>query len=214
MATAEELKSLTKPKLIERVCELQSENESLKKQNEQINAALESINQRLIDIERNFNLSSQYNRRSCIEISGIPVNISGDKLEEEVIKIYASAGYKVQDRELAHHEIQSCHRIGKKGKTICRMVNRKFAEVALYNSKKLKDSKVYENKIFINNSFCKDFNHFNYIIRKANKARKIHRFKIQQGVHHNQVTENGEFIEIAHQTDLTNLGITLETITL
>ena len=101
-----------------------------------------SINERLIEIERNFNLSSQYNRRSCIEISGIPDDIPVHKLEDEVIKIYKTAGFKVEERELDHHEIQACHRIAKKGKIICRMVNRKFAEVALYNSKKLKDTKV------------------------------------------------------------------------
>ena len=113
----------------------------------------------------------------------------------------------MEERELDHHEIQACHRIGKKGKTICRMVNRKFAEVALYNSKKLKDTKVYENSIYINNSFCREFNHFNFVIRKA---KAIHWYKIKPGVHFIQMTDKGEFSKISHKNDLIKLGISLE----
>ena len=57
MATAGEFKHLSKPKLIEKICELQSENESLKKINQQMSNNIASINERLVEIERNFNLS-------------------------------------------------------------------------------------------------------------------------------------------------------------
>ena len=56
------------------------------------------------------------------------------------------------------------HRVGKKGSTIVKFMNRTFAEVALYNGKQLKDTAIYgpRNKVYNNNSFCKEFAHINY----------------------------------------------------
>ena len=191
-----------KPKLVELIATLQLENSTLNMVN-----TMDSMNQRLIDIERKQNLSAQYGRRNCIELTGIPSSVPDQNLENEVIKIYNQAGFKVHGQGLSKQDIEACHRIGKKGKTIARMVNRKFAEVALYNGKNLKDINMYEHKVYVNNSFCREFNNINYILRSCIKKKTIYRFKIKHGVHYLKLDEDGDFTEISHISDLENLGV-------
>ena len=63
-------------------------------------------------------------------------------------------------------------------------MNRAFAEVAVYNGKQLKDTNIYgqRDKVYINNSFCKEFAHINYVIRNAAKRKTIFRYKIKHGI--------------------------------
>lgn len=109
-------------------------------------------------------------------------------------------------KRLAKTDITACHRIGFKGKTIVWFVNRQFTSDILYNGKKLKNKENFKN-IYINNSFCKEFGFLNYQIRKAQKAKKLFRYKVKNGINLVQATQDGEFCEITHRNDLVNLGI-------
>ena len=67
-------------------------------------------------------------------------------------------------------DIQATHRVGKKGVTIVKFVNLKFAYEGLRCGKNLKDSKLYGNSggIYINNSFSiKVGEKFNEISHKS-----------------------------------------------
>ena len=149
-------------------------------ENENINKSLLNINKRLEDLERRENAKLQYNWRNYVEISGIPANIPNNQLEREVCKIYKSAKFLVDENNLSGYDIEACHRVGKKGSTIVKFMNRKFPEVALYNGKQLEDTDIYgpRNKVYVNNSFCKEFAHINYVIRNAAKRKTIFRYKI------------------------------------
>ena len=109
---------------------------------------------------------------------------------------------------LEKHQIQACHRIGKKGITICKFTNRKYAQESLYCGKNLKDVEIYgeNSRIYINNSFWDEFKYLNFLIRKA-KGKEIVKWRIKRGIKLIHVNEGEEFVEITHKLDLIKLGI-------
>ena len=119
-------------------------------------------------------------------------------------KIYKSAKFLVNENNLSGYDIVACHRFSKKGSTIVKFMNKKFAEVALYNGKQPKDTDIYglRNKVYVNNSFCKEFAHINYVIRNAAKPKTIFRYKIKHGINFVMLKENNEFVELTNLNDL------------
>ena len=67
----------------------------------------------IIDLEIHNNNVDQYSRRSNVEISGIPQSVSNNQLEEKVVDIL-----KAIDVNITSNEIEACHRLGKKKKTV------------------------------------------------------------------------------------------------
>ena len=197
--------SLTKPQLVQLIESLKNENDMLKT----LNLQIVKNETRLEKLEREQNLHFQYQRRDTVEITGIPPNVHQDDLEGEVIKIFDAMEVKVNGQQLSKIQIHACHRIGKKNVTIVKVVNRKYATKALYSGNKLKDVNMYgiNSKIYVNNSFCREFQLFNFLIRKASKAKIIHRYKIKHGVMFVQQIIDGDFHKISHKNDLIKLGI-------
>ena len=171
----------------------------------------DDLNKRVIELERSQFLYEQYGRRESIEISGIPKTVTDERLEEEVLKVYKAAKVTVFGRELRPDDISACHRLGKKKETtIVRFVNRKFAFAGLVNSKNLKDSDLYENSIYINNSFCREFSRYGFIIRRLKSKKKLTGYRVRHGVYQIQLEQNGEFLEISHETDFLKYGISID----
>ena len=106
-------------------------------------------------------------------------------------------------------DICAVHRIGKKGVTIVRVVNRKYSRNAIINGKNLKGSKRYgeDTKLYVNENLTPEFRFINYAVRKAIRENNIHKYKIRNGVTHVQKDPEGSFVEIGHILDLENLGI-------
>ena len=199
------LNNLSKKELIEKVTLLQIENAVLK----ELQAFMKLSNERLEKLEREQNRHLQYERRNTIEITGIPESVDQDDLEDQVVNIFEAAGVSVNGQKLDPFQIQACHRIGKKGITIIKFVNRKFAYEGLRCGRNLKDKEIFgsNSKVYINNSFCREYQYLNYCIRKAKTGNKIFRWKIKHGVNLIQVKEGSEYIEITHKNDLIQLGI-------
>ena len=150
----------------------------------------------------------QYGRRECIEITGIPTDIAQEDLEEQVIKIYNEAKVEVHGRELNRFDISAYHRLGKKSVTIVKFVNRKCTYAGLSKGKNLKGSKLYGNSpIYINNSFCKEFNRFGFLIRKLKRSSHIAGYKVKNGVYQIKTVENGVFVEISHTSDFSKYNL-------
>ena len=120
----EKLQSFKKNELIEIIKELNKEKQHLKAQLLDNRSDIEG---RITELERSHYLYLQYGRRESVEITGIPDTVEQKDLEEEVIKVYDAANVKVHGRSLMPEDISACHRVGMKGKTIVRFVNRKFA---------------------------------------------------------------------------------------
>ena len=101
------------------------------------------------------------------------------------------------------------HRLRDGKTTIVRVINRKYSTEALRKGRNLKGTTRYGegNKVFINNSFCREFKFLNFVIRKAARVKLIYRYKIRNGVTSIQLKEGGEFVQIGHVLDLENQGI-------
>ena len=157
-------------------------------------------------------MALQYSRRDSIEISGIPQTVQQKDLEGETIKILQAAKVQVHGNHADVMDIQACHRVGKKGATIVKFVNRKFARESLYCGRNLKGNKLYgaNSQIFINNSFCPEYKYLNYLVRKAKKDNLVFRWKVRNGITSVQMEDGSDFIEVTHKNDLITLGITQE----
>ena len=195
------LNTFEKPELINLIMQLENEKEELK------SGELNNIIERVTKLERSQYLYEQYGRRESIEISGIPDNIEQKNLEDEVIKVFKEAKVEVHGRELRSDDISACHRIGKRGATIVRFVNRKFAYQGLYNGKNLKGSKLYENNIYINNSFCREFARYGFFIRRLKRDGLVVAVKVSKGVYQIKTDASQEFVEISHISDFSKYGL-------
>ena len=196
------LLSMEKESLIQIIVTL---NKEIEKKNDDF---MKLTNLRLYHLERSHNMFLQYNRRESFEVSGIPKDIPQERLEDEIVEIVKEAKVSVNRQPLKKCDIVACHRIGRKGNVVCRVINRKFSREAIVNGKNLKGTKRYgDSKIFINSSFCPEFRFLNYACRKAAEKKEIHRYKVKNGVNLVQVKEEEPFHEIGHVNDLENLGV-------
>ena len=101
-----------------------------------------SLNERLIALERQCWANAQYSRRECLEITGIPSSVSDKDLEEVVCKAIIKAGV-----DITADGIEDCHRIGNKGQTIIKFGKRKVSRQVLSVRKDL--NKVKMNDIYL-----------------------------------------------------------------
>ena len=194
----EDLLQLNKKQLVDLILILKNENTALKLYHD----FMKITDNKIESLERRININEQYDRRESIEISGISDKVKDEELEDQVLKIYEIADAKVHGKSLTKLDIAACHRIGKKGKTIVRFVNRKFAKNIFFVGKKIRNDQNFK-KIYINNSISKEFGKFNYHIRQAYKG--ICRYKVKNGINLVQVEDNGPLLEITHPSDLKNV---------
>ena len=121
-----------------------------------------------------------------------------------MIEVFREAKVTVNRKPIKSSDIQAAHRIGKGGKVIVKVVNRKFIRAALINGKNLKGSRKYGEgtKLYVNDSFTPEFSYFNYLARTAFKGKNIFKYKVRYGVTLVQKKEGDEFVEIGHANDL------------
>ena len=93
-----------------------------------VNTALSKC---VTSLRRQVNTLDQYCRKENIEVSGIPKNFSN--LEEKLIQLLNKIDVNVTSKDIV-----ACHPLKREGSAIIRFCNRKKAELALKNSRKLK----------------------------------------------------------------------------
>ena len=110
--------------------------EALKAENLKLKSRIDSLKEKIIELDISRNKLDQYTRRNNIEIQGIPATVSDDHLEHEVLDICKSMNLTVEN-----NDIEGCHRIGKGNPktTIVRFVNRKFCNLILDKKHELKN---------------------------------------------------------------------------
>ena len=96
-----------------------------------------SLNERLIALERECWAIAQYSRWECLEITGIPSLLSDKDLEEVVCKAITKAGV-----DITGDDIEDCHRVGNKGQTIIKFGKRKVLRQVLRVRKDLSKVKM------------------------------------------------------------------------
>ena len=88
-----------------------------------------SLNERLIALDRQWWSNVQYSRWECFEITGIPFSVSEKDLKEVVCKAITKAGV-----DITADGIANCHRVGNKGQTIIKFGERKVSRQVLSTS--------------------------------------------------------------------------------
>ena len=109
--------------------------EALKAENLKLKSRVDSLKEKIIELDISRNKLDQYTGRNNIEIQGIPATVSDDHLEHEVLDICKSMNLTVEN-----NDIEGCHRIGKGNPktTIVWFVNRKFCILILDKKYELK----------------------------------------------------------------------------
>ena len=93
------------------------------------------LHERVVALERQCWGNSQYSRRECLEITGIPDSINNDDLEETTIKIFDKL-----DVAIDPSNIEDCHWLKSNGpkKVIIKFAKRKDANLIRKYKNKLK----------------------------------------------------------------------------
>ena len=152
-------------------------------------AATKNLNSKLMDrvvqTERQSWANAQYSRRDIIEVFGIPSSIRDKDLEDKVRNIFGEIGVNVNERD-----IQACHRLREKDKTIVNFVNRKDYTNILRLKKDLKHldpiklSFIEGTKIFINENLCPYYRGIWNKCKKLRANQKLHQFYTINGIVH------------------------------
>jgi len=164
-----------------------------------------TINTRLVSqlefVERKCASNEQYSRRECIEVVGIPSNISDDKIEDEIVTILNDINLSV-----TKDSFQACHRLKKNDRVIVKFKNRKDCASSLKNKRLLKDID-YNNKfgckrLYINESLCGFYRGLWNKCKKLKNLGHIYSFFVSNGNVKIRFNENGNAFSIGHDNDL------------
>ena len=219
--TGDSLDKLRKQDLIPIVLSLQSKLEDkdntvleeVRKLNDSISklhaelAVTKNVNNllvtRLSTLERQCWANAQYSRRECLDIVGIPREVSGEVLEEKVLNIFGKLGC-----DISPDRIEACHRVGRTNDTVIVKFSRRKDCQHVWNVKKdlkkltLEDLELPGNsKLFINRSLCPYYKMLWSKSKKLHSLSKIHSFFISGDTIKIRVNENSSPLSITHVDD-------------
>ena len=180
--TEEALDKLNKKELITILLSLQSKVQSA---NNEILDQVCQLNQKfnqLVDMERQCWANTQYSRRECLEVVGIPDSVQNNELEDKVLTIFKKIGSEVSPRD-----IEACHRL-KKGndRVIVKFSRHKGCEQIMSVKKDLKYLNMQVGlpgncSIFINTSLCRYYRMLSSKFKRLHDLGKISNFYISSG---------------------------------
>ena len=173
-------------------------------------AVVKTVNDRLVErvikTERQCWENAQYSRRDTLEIVGIPNSVGNSVLEETVRDVFKKIGVEIDERD-----VQACHGLKEKERTIVKFVNRKDCLQILRVKKDLKSLDPTEldfpenTKIFINESLCPYYRGIWNKCKKLRAIQKIHQFYTISGLIRVKLEETGPSRIITHMVDLKEL---------
>ena len=103
----------------------------------------------LVTLERQCWANAQYSRRECLDIVGIPREVSGEVMEDKVLNIFDRIGCSISP-----DNIKSCHLISKKSDTvIVKFFRRKDCQQVWQVKKHLQKMKMEDFDFFFYPSF-------------------------------------------------------------
>ena len=161
---------------------------------------------RIVKTERQCWENAQYSRCDTLEIVGNLGSIDNSVLEETVRGIFGEIGVQVDKRD-----IQACHRMKEKDRTIVKFANRKDCLQILRVKKDLKSLDPIEldfpesTKIYINESLCPYYRGIWNKCKNLKATQKIHQFYMISGLIHVKLEETGPSRVITHMIDLKEL---------
>ena len=162
--------------------------------------------ERVVQTERQCWANTQYSRRDTIEVLGIPSSIRDQDLEDKVRNAFREISVNINERD-----IQACHRLREKDRTIVKFVNRKDCANILRVKKDLNHldpSKLFFSegtKIIINESLCPYYRGIWNKCKKLRANQKLHQFYTINGIARVKLEENSPPRSITYMLDLANL---------
>ena len=164
----------------------------------------EELVTRIGQIEKNSYRNSQYSRRECIEISGIPAEIDNKSLENTALEIIARSGVNV-----SNENVEGCHRIGKNNATILKFSRRKDCYATLKVRKEISNMKFDDinihAKIYVNQSLCQYYKTLRWRCKKLWENDLIHSFWVYNSKIFIRINADGNMFEISHDNDIIDL---------
>ena len=187
----------------QQISELQQNNAILANYKHQIF----ELQQKNIILETDFNQHSQYGRRECIEVSGVPTTITQDILEETMITMFQRMGVQ----NICSYDIVACHRIKKKlpneqfPRVIIRFMNRKRAWECFALRKNLQQqTQYYYPDTYIHNSLCHRYTKIHQKCYQMKAEGEIEHFWIYNSEIYIKRTRNSQQEKILHISQLNN----------
>ena len=154
-------------------------------------------------LERQCLANAQYSRHECLDIAGIPHEVSGEVLEEKVLKVFGKLGCGISP-----NCIETCHRVVRTTDTvIVKFSKRKDCQHVWSVKKDLKKLTMEDfelpgnNKLFINRSWCPYYKMLCSKSKKFHSLGKIHNFFISGDTIKIKVNENSSLLLITHVDD-------------
>ena len=171
-------------------------------------AVVKTVNDRLVErvikTERQCWENAQYSRRDTLEIVGIPNSVGNSVLEETVRGVFKKIGVEIDEPD-----VQACHHLKGKERTIVKFINRKDCLKILRVKKDLNSLDgvgLSENtEIFIDESLCPYYRDIWNKCKKLRAIQKIHQFYTISGLIRVKLEETGPSRIITHMVDLKEL---------
>ena len=156
-------------------------------------------------MERNMHRLEQCSCRECIKIAGFLNSITNDLLEEHVILFFQKLGVVIEAMD-----IRACHRLGKTGRIIVKLVNRKNAQNILEEKHNLRSINLYDDntdtnnkiKILINQSLCPYYRKLYGMVKDLSNEGLIDFLWIANGTIKIRESIQSKPISITHESNL------------
>ena len=155
-------------------------------------------------MERQCWANAQYSRIECLDIAGIPREVSGDLLEEKVLNIFGKLGC-----DISPDHIETCHRVGRTNDNVIVKFSRRKDCQHVWSIKSdlkkltMEDLELPGNrKLFLNGSLCTYYKMMWSKSKKLHSLSKIHSFFILGDTIKMRVNENSSLLSITHVDDL------------
>ena len=135
-----------------------------------------TLNEEVFNLRRKINRDCQYQRQDNIEISGIPTDVRDDELETKSIFLLKKIGVTVSS-----NDVVDCHRLPKRGTVIMRFVNRKYANQAISNGKRLRNlntSDIFRANptLYVNRNLIPEYMSLRWKAKKMKAGKYVHAF--------------------------------------
>ena len=186
--------------------EVRKLNDSISKLHAEL-AVTKNVNNLLVTrsstLERQCWANAQYSRQECLDVVGIPREVSGEVLEEKVLNIFGKLGC-----DISPDCIEACHCVGRTNDTVIVKFSRRKDCQHIWDVKKdlkkltLEDLELPGNsKLFINRSLCPYYKMLWSKSKKLHSLSKIHSFFISGDTIKIRVNENSSPLSITHVDD-------------
>ena len=160
---------------------------------------------RIVSLERNQLISSQYHRRESIELNSLPASLTKDVLEEKVCEALSLI------TKVTPSDLQACHHLSKSDRAIVKFKDRKLKQKIYYGRNDLKDMGTqlknlgFNEKLYITDSICSENSKIFFKCRQLAKGKKIHATWFYNNKINVKVSEGSQVVNIFHESDLEKL---------